>query len=106
MGNDKRRSHANFLNNNNKGYSAVSPNKKVRKEKKNDSNILKVEGVVIESNGNNNYKVELTNGVTIRAVLSGKMKLNNVRVIVGDKVDIELSAYDLTLGRITYRHKV
>ncbi|MGL4183691.1 MAG: translation initiation factor IF-1 [Metamycoplasmataceae bacterium] len=51
------------------------------------------------------YEVELENGVIIKAKVSGKMRLNKIRILPGDFVDLELSPYDLTQGRIFYRHK-
>ncbi len=63
------------------------------------------EGVVIESLPNLNFKVRLNDGNEILAHLSGKMRLYRIRVIVGDKVKMEMSPYDETKGRIVYREK-
>lgn len=62
-----------------------------------------MEGVVRESLPNTVFKVELENGVPVIAHLSGKLRLNYIRVGVGDRVKVELSPYDLTRGRITWR---
>jgi translation initiation factor IF-1 len=70
------------------------------------ANILTAQGEITEALGHDNYRVELDNGITILATLSGKMRQNNICVIVGDRVELELSAYDLTRGRITRRFKV
>ncbi len=68
---------------------------------KND--VIETEGKVLEVIPGGNFKVELTNGHIIEAHVSGKMRLNYIRISPGDKVMIELSPYDLTRGRITYR---
>ena len=67
--------------------------------------VIEVEGVVVEALPNTNFKVELENGHQILAHVSGKIRLNNIRILPGDKVTVELSTYDLTRGRITYRRK-
>nr|WP_318023655.1 translation initiation factor IF-1 [Mycoplasmopsis alligatoris] len=51
------------------------------------------------------YEVELENGLVIKAHISGKMRVNHIRILPGDSVEVEISPYDLTQGRITYRHK-
>ena len=65
--------------------------------------VIEVEGVVIEKLPRDGFMVELDNGQKIRAQVSGKMRKHKIRILLGDKVRIELSPYDLTLGRITYR---
>jgi len=69
------------------------------------SGVIEVEGVVKESLPNTQFKVELENGHVILAHSSGKMRMHFIRILPGDKVKIELSPYDLTKGRITYRYK-
>ena len=64
---------------------------------------IEVEGKVLEVLPGYKFKVELTNGHTIEAHVSGKMRMNNIRIVEGDTVVLELSPYDLTRGRITYR---
>ncbi len=66
--------------------------------------VIEVEGKVLEVIPGGEFKVELSNGHTIVASISGKMRLNYIRISPGDKVTIELSPYDLTRGRITYRN--
>ncbi len=66
---------------------------------------IKMTGTVIQDKSNSIFDVELENGMVIKATLSGKIRMNNIRILVGDKVDVELSMYDLTNGRITFRHK-
>ena len=67
------------------------------------SDVLEVEGTVIEALPNTNFMVELENGHKVLAHLSGKMRQRYIRVVPGDTVRVELSPYDLTRGRITYR---
>ena len=67
--------------------------------------VIEVEAVVVETLPNAMFKVELENGHKILAHVSGKIRMNYIRILPGDKVTVELSPYDLTRGRITYRHK-
>lgn len=67
--------------------------------------VIETEGEVIEVLRNANFKVKLVNGYIITAYLSGKLHLNNIRIMVGDNVKIEMSLYDLTKGRIIWRMK-
>jgi translation initiation factor IF-1 len=69
------------------------------------SGVIEVEGIVKEALPNTQFKVELENGHEILAHSSGKMRMNYIRILPGDKVKLELSPYDLTRGRITYRYK-
>ena len=69
------------------------------------SDVIEVEGVVTESYPNAMFEVELPNGHKILAHVSGKMRMNYIRIYPGDKVTLELSPYDLTRGRITWRSK-
>jgi len=64
-----------------------------------------VNGVVREPLPNAMFKVELENGHTVLAHISGKMRMHNIRILPGDRVTVELSPYDLNRGRITYRFK-
>ena len=72
---------------------------------KNKENIIELEAKVIDVLPNTMFKVELENGHQILAHVSGKIRLNNIRILPGDKVTVELSTYDLTRGSITYRRK-
>ena len=67
--------------------------------------VLEVEGKVVEALPNTQFKVELPNGHVITAVISGKLRMNFIRILPGDKVTVEMSPYDLTRGRITWRTK-
>ena len=66
---------------------------------------LVLEGTIIEALPNTSFKVELDNGHTVLAYLSGKMRKFYIRVLLGDRVRVELSPYDLERGRIIYRYK-
>lgn len=65
---------------------------------------IKMTGVVTKAHSTTEYAVELENGATVRGIVSGKMRVYHIRILPGDKVDIEISPYDLTKGRITFRH--
>lgn len=68
-------------------------------------NVIEVEGIISESLPNANFKVKLTNGHEILAHISGKLRMNYIRILPGDRVTVEMSPYDLTKGRITWRSK-
>ena len=67
--------------------------------------VIEVEGTVVEALPNTNFKVELENGHQVLAHISGKLKMNYIKILPGDKVKLELSPYDLNRGRITWRAK-
>ncbi len=73
--------------------------------KKPKDDAIEVEGKVVEPLPNAMFPVELDNGHRVLAHVSGKMRMNFIRILPGDRVKVELSAYDLTRGRITYRFK-
>lgn len=66
---------------------------------------VSVEGTVLEALPNAMFRVELENNHTVLAHISGKMRMHFIKILPGDKVTVELSPYDLTRGRITYRYK-
>ena len=66
---------------------------------------IEMEGVVLETLPNTTFKVELENGHVINAHISGKMRKNYIRILMGDKVTVQLTPYDLTKGRIVFRGK-
>lgn len=66
---------------------------------------IKIDGLVTETLPNATFKVKLDNKHEILAHISGKMRMHFIKILVGDKVSVELSPYDLTKGRITYRYK-
>lgn len=70
---------------------------------KND--VIEVEGTVVEKLPNAMFKVEIQNGVIVLAHISGKLRMNYIKILPGDKVTMELSPYDLTKGRIVWRAK-
>ncbi|MCI0696476.1 MAG: translation initiation factor IF-1 [bacterium] len=66
---------------------------------------IKVDGTIIETLPNATFRVELENGHKVLAHISGKMRMHFIKILPGDKVTVELSPYDLSRGRITYRYK-
>jgi translation initiation factor IF-1 len=66
---------------------------------------IEMEGTVVDTLPNTMFRVELDNGHVILAHISGKMRKNYIRILKGDKVTVEMTPYDLTKGRITFRHK-
>lgn len=66
---------------------------------------IEQDGIIIEALSNAMFKVELENGHVIICHISGKMRMNYIKILPGDKVRVEMSPYDLTKGRITYRYK-
>ena len=71
----------------------------------NEKNIIKVQGTVMETLPNASFKVQLESGAEILAHVSGKMRKRNIRILPGDTVEMEVSPYDPTRGRIIWRHK-
>ncbi|WP_047999196.1 translation initiation factor IF-1 [Lactiplantibacillus herbarum] len=67
--------------------------------------VIEIQGIIKETMPNAMFKVELENGAEILAHVSGKIRMHYIRILPGDKVTVEMSPYDLTKGRITYRFK-
>ena len=67
--------------------------------------VIELEGTIIEPLPNAMFRVALDNGIEVRAHISGKMRMNYIRITKGDRVQVELSPYDLTRGRTTYRYR-
>ncbi len=67
--------------------------------------VIETEGIVVEVLPKTQFKVKLANNHVILAYLGGKLRINNIRILEGDRVQIEMSPYDLTKGRIIYRNK-
>lgn len=67
--------------------------------------VIELEGTVVESLPNTTFKVDIGNGHTVLAHISGKLRMNFIRILPGDKVTVQISPYDLTRGRITWRSK-
>ncbi|MBP1558965.1 MAG: translation initiation factor IF-1 [Oscillospiraceae bacterium] len=67
--------------------------------------VIEIEGVVVDALPNAQFQVELPNGHKLLAHISGKLRMNYIRILPGDKVTVEISPYDLTKGRITWRSK-
>ena len=68
-------------------------------------NIIKQDGIISEALGNNMFRVKLENDHQVLATIAGKMRMHYIRILPGDKVALEMSPYDLSRGRITYRYK-
>ena len=85
------------------GVHQLRSSERVLAKPKEDAIVL--EGTVLESLPNAMFKVELENGHELLAHISGKMRMHYIRILPGDRVQVELTPYDLTRGRITYRYK-
>lgn len=70
-----------------------------------NNDVIELEGTVVDALPNAMFKVDLGNGHVILAHISGKLRLNYIKILTGDKVTVQMSPYDLTKGRITWRHK-
>jgi translation initiation factor IF-1 len=84
---------------------AKKPTKPERTGKRATKEVIELEGTVLETLPNALFKVELENGHVVLAHISGKMRMHYIRIIPGDRVTLEMTPYDLTKARITYRHK-
>ena len=69
------------------------------------SDMIELEGTVVESLPNTTFRVDIRNGHVILAHISGKLRMNFIRILPGDRVTVQMSPYDLTRGRITWRSK-
>ncbi len=69
------------------------------------SDLIRVDGVITDTLPNTQFRVKLENGHEIHCHVSGKMRMNFIRIFLGDRVTVEMSPYDLTKGRIVYRYK-
>jgi translation initiation factor IF-1 len=76
-----------------------------RSGKRSTKEVIELEGTVLETLPNTLFKVELENGHVVLAHISGKMRMHYIRIIPGDRVTLEMTPYDLSKARITYRHK-
>lgn len=74
-------------------------------KKKSTKEVIEVEGTVVETLPNAMFRVQLANGHTVLAHISGKMRMHYIRIIPDDRVTLEMTPYDLSKGRIIYRHK-
>ncbi len=74
-------------------------------QQKKQKKLVDMEGFVTHNLSNGKFRLKLENGVEVIGHLSGKIRQNRIKIVVGDKVTVELSPYDLTKGRITYRHR-
>jgi len=85
--------------------SARNRNQSGTSGKKSTKEVIELEGTVLETLPNALFKVELENGHVVLAHISGKMRMHYIRIIPGDRVVLEMTPYDLTKARITYRHR-
>ncbi|MCL4488762.1 MAG: translation initiation factor IF-1 [Chloroflexi bacterium] len=81
------------------------PRQNLREERKQKKDVIEAEGTVTEALPNAMFRVQLDSGHSVLAHISGKMRMYYIRILLGDRVTVELSPYDLTRGRITYRFK-
>nr|YP_009184875.1 translational initiation factor 1 [Jenufa minuta]ALO62998.1 translational initiation factor 1 [Jenufa minuta] len=77
----------------------------LKNDPKKGTKLVDITGSVLNNLSNGKFRVKLENGILIIAYLSGKIRQNNIKIVVGDKVTVELSPYDLTKGRIVYRYR-
>lgn len=77
----------------------------LKNDTKKATKLVDITGNVLNNLSNGKFRVKLENGILIIAYLSGKIRQNNIKIVVGDKVTVELSPYDLTKGRIVYRYR-
>ena len=83
----------------------MAKKKNIEEEPQSKEEKIEVEGTIVEALPNTMFRVQLDNGHEVLAYLSGRMRKYYIRVLLGDRVVVELSPYDLTRGRISYRHK-
>lgn len=88
-----------------RGLQRSGMTEKNRRDSLSKQDVIEVEGIVSEAHPNAMFEVKLQNGHKILATISGKLRMNFIRILPGDKVTVELSPYDLTRGRITWRGK-
>ena len=86
-------------------FSIVVQNITLLEQRLSKADQIEMEGKVVESLPNAMFRVELENGHVLLAHISGKMRMNYIRILPGDKVTVEISPYDLTRGRIIYRNR-
>jgi len=86
-----------------RGYKPAK--KQARPAKKDKKDVIEIEGTVVENLPNANFRVRLQNGHEILGHVSGRMRMNFIRLLPGDKVLVEMTPYDLSKGRIIYRDK-
>ena len=76
-----------------------------KRERMGKQDVIEIDGIVEDTLPDAKFKVKLENGHVILAHVAGKIRMNYIRILPGDRVTVEISPYDLTRGRITYRHK-
>nr|YP_009185179.1 translational initiation factor 1 [Bracteacoccus giganteus]ALO63499.1 translational initiation factor 1 [Bracteacoccus giganteus] len=86
-------------------FESVEDKNSSQNQKRKQKKLVDVLGIVTHNLSNGKFRVKLENGVQVIAHLSGKIRQNRIKIVVGDKVTVELSPYDLTKGRLVYRHR-
>lgn len=89
----------------NQNFESTEDKNSSQNQKRKQKKLVDVLGIVTHNLSNGKFRVKLENGVQVIAHLSGKIRQNRIKIIVGDKVTVELSPYDLTKGRLVYRHR-
>lgn len=93
------------LNPENKNSTSIGSLTMNARDSKKEKKLVDITGLVTHNLSNGKFRVKLENGVQVIAYLSGKIRKNRIKIVVGDTVTVELSPYDLTKGRIIYRHR-
>ena len=93
------------LNSSNEEKNLVKNKNSIGSQRGKQKKLVDMEGFVTHNLSNGKFRLKLENGVEVMGHLSGKIRQNRIKIVVGDKVTVELSPYDLTKGRITYRHR-
>jgi len=86
-------------------FDSMDDSNSLRTQKRKQKKLVDMEGVVTHNLSNGKFRLKLENGVEVIGHLSGKIRQNRIKIVVGDRVTVELSPYDLTKGRITFRHR-
>jgi translation initiation factor IF-1 len=94
-----------FMNQNSESTFSSEERTSSQNQRKKQKKLVDVSGIVTHNLSNGKFRVKLENGVQVIAHLSGKIRQNRIKIVVGDTVTVELSPYDLTKGRIVYRHR-
>nr|ALO21384.1 translational initiation factor 1 [Golenkinia longispicula] len=89
----------------NQSFQSIDKNDVLKNKRKKKKKLVDVIGIITHNLSNGKFRVKLENGVQVIAHLSGKIRQNRIKIVVGDKVTVELSPYDLTKGRIVFRHR-
>ena len=86
-------------------FDSTDDSNSIKSQKRKQKKLVDMEGIVTHNLSNGKFRLKLENGVEVIGHLSGKIRQNRIKIVVGDRVTVELSPYDLTKGRITFRHR-